>query len=123
MQGFLAQRQFLLLTTKAKKPDLTGTGMSVYQDLLKPLTEAVMAVTNIKEANRGSAVFNNLSAVSEGIMVLAWWTLENRPWKHIEDSASSAQFFGNRILKVFKDKYVVAKKPTTKQNETRIIAK
>jgi len=112
MQGFLAQRQFLLLTTKAKKPDLTGSGMSVYQDLLKPINEAVMAVTNIKEANRGSAVFNNLSAVSEGIMVLAWVTLENRPWKHIEESASSAQFFGNRILKEFKDKYVVANGPS-----------
>lgn len=79
--------------------------MSVYQDLLKPINESLMAATNIKESNRGAPVFNHLSAVSEGIMVLAWVTVDNRPWKHVEESLGSAQFFGNRVLKEFKDKY------------------
>lgn len=103
-QGFQAEREFLLLTTKAKKPDLNSSEMSIYQDLLKPINEALMAVTNIKEANRGSPVFSQLSAVSEGIMVLAWVTVDNRPWKHVEESLGSAQFFGNRVLKEQKDK-------------------
>ncbi len=103
-QGFLAQRDFLLITTKAKKPDLTGSDMSLYQDLLKPINEALMVVSNIKESNRGSPMFNNLSAVAEGILVIAWVTVDNRPWKHVEESASAAQFFGNRILKEYKDK-------------------
>ncbi|KAL0944187.1 Adenylyl cyclase-associated protein [Colletotrichum truncatum] len=104
LQGFQAQRHFLLITTKAKKPDLNGAEMAVYQDLLKPINEALVAVNNIKESNRGSAVFSQLSAVAEGIMVLAWVTVDNRPYKHVEDSLGSAQFFGNRVLKEQKDK-------------------
>ncbi|KAF6792976.1 Adenylyl cyclase-associated protein [Colletotrichum sojae] len=106
LQGFQAQRHFLLITTKAKKPDLNGAEMAVYQDLLKPINEALVAVNNIKESNRGSAVFSQLSAVAEGIMVLAWVTVDNRPYKHVEDSLGSAQFFGNRVLKEQKDKDV-----------------
>ncbi|OAA68535.1 adenylyl cyclase-associated protein [Niveomyces insectorum RCEF 264] len=103
-EGFRAQRTFLLITTRAKKPDMTGSEMSVYQNLLKPINEALMAVSNIKDANRGSPDFNHLSTVSEGIMVLAWVTVENRPYKHVDDSLGSAQFFGNRVLKEYKDK-------------------
>lgn len=85
--------------------------MAVYQDLLKPINEALVAVNNIKESNRGSPVFTQLSAVAEGIMVLAWVTVDNRPFKHVEDSLGSAQFFGNRVLKEQKDKCVCANDP------------
>ncbi len=104
-EGFQAQRKFLLITTKAKKPDMTGAEMSVYQDLLKPINDALMAVSDIKDSNRGSPDFNHLSAVSEGIMVLAWVTYATRPFKQVEESLSAAQFFGNRVLKEFKEKY------------------
>ncbi|KAI2469873.1 adenylate cyclase associated N terminal-domain-containing protein [Annulohypoxylon bovei var. microspora] len=103
-EGFKQQRNFLLISTKAKKPDITGSDMVVYQELLKPINEALMAVGNIKESNRGSPVFSQLSAVAEGIMVLAWVTVDNRPFKHVEESLGSAQFFGNRVLKEHKDK-------------------
>ncbi|KAI0896970.1 adenylate cyclase associated N terminal-domain-containing protein [Annulohypoxylon nitens] len=103
LEGFKQQRRFLLIATKAKKPDITGSEMVVYQELLKPINEALMAVGGIKESNRGSPVFTQLSAVSEGIMVLAWVTVENRPFKHVEESLGSAQFFGNRVLKDFKE--------------------
>lgn len=79
--------------------------MVVYQELLKPINEALMAVGSIKESNRGSPVFSQLSAVAEGIMVLAWVTVDNKPFKHVEESLGSAQFFGNRVLKEHKDKY------------------
>ncbi|KAK7956753.1 Adenylyl cyclase-associated protein [Apiospora aurea] len=104
LEGFKQQRRFLLVSTKAKKPDFSGSEMAVYQDLLKPINEALMAVGNIKESNRGSPVFSQLSAVAEGIMVLAWVTVDNRPYKHVEESLGSAQFFGNRVLKEYKDK-------------------
>ncbi|KAK3353476.1 adenylate cyclase associated N terminal-domain-containing protein [Lasiosphaeria hispida] len=103
VQGFREQRKFLLITTKSKKPDLTGSEMSVYQDLLKPINQALVTVSNLKDKNRGSPVFNHLSCVSEGFMVLAWVTVDNRPYKMVEDMLSSAQFFGNRVLKEFKD--------------------
>ncbi|KAK0645593.1 putative adenylyl cyclase-associated protein [Cercophora newfieldiana] len=104
VQGFQEQRKFLLITTKSKKPDLTGSEMSVYQDLLKPINEALMAVTNIKDAHRDSPDFNALSAISEGFMVSAWVTVDARPYKHVEEYLGSAQFFGNRVLKEYKDK-------------------
>lgn len=104
LEGFKQQRRFLLISTKAKKPDITGSEMVVYQELLKPINEALMAVGSIKESNRGSSVFSQLSAVAEGIMVLAWVTVDNRPFKHVEESLGSAQFFGNRVLKEHKDK-------------------
>ncbi|KAI0176069.1 adenylate cyclase associated N terminal-domain-containing protein [Hypoxylon sp. FL1284] len=104
LQGFKQQRRFILISTKAKKPDITGSDMVVYQELLKPINEALMAVNSIKESNRGSPVFSQLSAVAEGIMVLAWVTVDNKPFKHVEESLGSAQFFGNRVLKDHKDK-------------------
>ncbi|KAI1348190.1 adenylate cyclase associated N terminal-domain-containing protein [Xylaria sp. FL0043] len=103
--GFKQQRRFLLISTKANKPDISvSADMSVYQELLKPINEALMAVGNIKESNRGSPVFNQLSAVAEGIMVLAWVTVDNKPFKHVEESLGSTQFFGNRVLSEYKDK-------------------
>ncbi|KAI1207955.1 adenylate cyclase associated N terminal-domain-containing protein [Annulohypoxylon truncatum] len=104
LEGFKQQRRFLLISTKAKKPDISGSEMVVYQELLKPINEALMDVGSIKESNRGSPVFTQLSAVAEGIMVLAWVTVDNRPFKHVEESLGSAQFFGNRVLKEQKDK-------------------
>ncbi|KAI0023068.1 adenylate cyclase associated N terminal-domain-containing protein [Xylariomycetidae sp. FL0641] len=104
LDGFQQQRRFLLISTKAKKPDIAGSEMAVYQELLKPINEALMSVGSIKESNRGSPVFSQLSAVAEGIMVLAWVTVDTRPYKHVEESLGSAQFFGNRVLKEHKDK-------------------
>ncbi|KAI0404334.1 adenylate cyclase associated N terminal-domain-containing protein [Xylaria palmicola] len=105
LDGFKQQRRFLLISTKAKKPDISDSGdMAVYQELLKPINEALMAVGSIKESNRGSPVFTQLSAVAEGIMVLAWVTVDNKPFKHVEESLGSAQFFGNRVLSEHKDK-------------------
>ena len=83
---------------------MTGAEMTVYQELLKPINEPLMAVSEIKDANRGSPDFNHLSTVSEGIMVLAWVTVAARPFKQVEESLGAAQFFGNRVLKEFKDK-------------------
>ncbi len=80
--------------------------MSVLQNLLKPINESLQAANNIREAHRGSPVFHHLSAVAEGAMVLAWVTVDNKPWKHVEASLGSAQFFGNRVLKEYRDKYV-----------------
>lgn len=77
----------------------------MFQDLLKPISESIGRVSSIKETNRQSEFYNHLATVSEGALVLAWVTVDNRPWKHVEESLGSAQFFGNRVLKEFKEKY------------------
>jgi adenylyl cyclase-associated protein len=104
LKGFTEQRKFLLLSTKAKKPDISGSNMAALQSLISPTNEALMAVTEIKDANRPNPMSTHLSAVSDGIMVLAWVTVDNRPYKHVEECLGSAQFFGNRVLKEYKDK-------------------
>ncbi|TRX93112.1 hypothetical protein FHL15_005980 [Xylaria flabelliformis] len=106
LDGFKQQRRFLLISTKAKKPNISDSAdMSVYQELLKPINEALVAVQTIKEeSNRNSPVFTQLTTVSEGIMVLAWVTVDLKPFKHVEESLGAAQFFGNRVLSEHKDK-------------------
>lgn len=76
----------------------------MFQDLLKPIKGALVAVTEIKENNRPDPFHTQLSAVADGIMVLAWVTVDHRPHTHVDDCLGSAQFFGNRVLKEYKDK-------------------
>jgi adenylyl cyclase-associated protein len=104
VEAFQEQRKFLLITTKAKKPDLKGADMSVFQDLVKPIGTLMTAVGNIKDANRGDPLYNNLCTVSESMMALAWVTIETKPFKHVEESFASAQFWGNKILTANKNK-------------------
>lgn len=78
-----------------------------YQRLIKPLQDSFTAVDEIRKSNRSSPLFNNLSAVSESIGVLAWVTMDNKPYKHVDESLGSAQYYGNRVLKEFKEKYVI----------------
>lgn len=80
--------------------------MTTYQSLLRPINEALMAVTELKEGNRPDPMYTHLSSVADGIMVLAWVTVEHRPHTHVEECLGAAQFFGNRVLKEQKDKCV-----------------
>lgn len=98
-KGFHEQRKMLEISAKAKKPQ-----MAEFQKLLLPMNEAVMAVIETKDSSRGDPSFNHLSAVADGIMVLGWIGIENRPFKHIDECLGSAQFFGNKVTKEFKDK-------------------
>lgn len=105
VRGFAEERKFLLISCKAKKPNLSASDdMDAYQALLKPINESLMAVVDIKESNRGSAVSNQLSAVADGIMMLAWVTDEAKPHKHVENTLGSAQYYGHRVIKDNKDK-------------------
>lgn len=99
-KGFKEQRKILLISTKAKKPP-----MSDFAVILQPVNEAAMAVIEIKESSRGDKSYNHLSAVADGIMMLGWIGVENRPYKHVDEFLGSAQFFGNKVTKEYKDKY------------------
>jgi adenylyl cyclase-associated protein len=90
----------LVLTTKAKKPDKQS---STYMDCFTELTTAMGAVTDIKEANRASPFFNHLSCVSEGVSVVVWVTVDPKPANYVKESLPSAQFYGNRVLKDYRN--------------------
>ncbi|KAH0538807.1 hypothetical protein FGG08_004639 [Glutinoglossum americanum] len=100
-RAFSAQRKFLVITTKAKKPDIASP---TYMEILTDLQKQMGTVNDIREANRGSPLFNHLSTVSEGITALAWVTYEPKPANYLIEILESAQFYGNRVLKEYKEK-------------------
>lgn len=106
MIGFQAQRRFLLVANGAKSPASDGSDKAVYQELMRPIEDSFASVQAIQQSNRDATSFNMLTSVADGAMVLAWVSVENRPWRHVEESLSSAQYFGNKILKAEPDKYV-----------------
>lgn len=101
MKGFQEQRRLILIATNSKKPSDSDLA-----PLFEPINKAVMSATEIKDANRGDANANHLAAVADGIMLLGWIAVPNRPFKHVDEFLGSAQFFGNKVLKEYKEKYV-----------------
>ncbi len=98
-EAFQAERTYLLVASKAKKPDPQPP------ELMKELHRYTSAVDELREANRPSALFTHLSAVSEGIVALGW-IVEKRHGDFVTDTLGGAQYYGNKILKEYKDKYV-----------------
>jgi adenylyl cyclase-associated protein len=101
LRAFAAQRNFLIVTTKSKKPDIQAP---IYMEILKELQTTMEAVSHIRVANRGSPLSTHLTMVSEGVHMLSWITYEPKPTDYVTETLNSAQFFGNRILNEFKDK-------------------
>ena len=97
LQAFEAERTYLLVTTKAKKPDLQPP------ELLKELHRHMSTVDEIRVDNRASPLFQHLSAVAEGIVALGW-IVETKPADFIEDFLGGAQYYGNKVLKDYKEK-------------------
>ena len=62
-------------------------------------------VGDIREANRASPYFNHLTMISESIGMLAWITIDQGPADHIRDTFDTAQYFGNTVIKNYKEKY------------------
>ncbi|RPB17573.1 adenylyl cyclase-associated protein [Morchella conica CCBAS932] len=91
---FAAQRKFLLITTKARKPE----GSTQFMDLLTSMQREWANASNICESNRGSPHINYLQTISEGITSLTWVATEMAPAKHVGETLGGAQFWGNRIL-------------------------
>ena len=97
LQAFEAERTYLLVTTKAKMPE------GQPPELMTDLHRYTSSVDEIREANRPSPLFTHLSAVSEGIVALGW-IVEKRPADFVTTTLGGAQYYGNKILKDYKEK-------------------
>jgi adenylyl cyclase-associated protein len=97
LQAFQAERTFLLVSTKARKPDPPPA------ELLTDLQVASDEINNIREGNRASPHFQQLSAVAEGTVAMGW-VVELRPADMVADTLGAVQFYGNRVLTEYKDK-------------------
>jgi len=73
-------------------------------EILKDLQSMMGAVNDIREANRASPLFTHLTTVSEGVAVLGWITIEPKPTEYVSEMLGSAQFYGNRIINLNKEK-------------------
>ena len=96
-QAFEAERTYLLVSTKAAEPKPQPP------ELLTDLHRYTSAVDEFRVANRPSPLFTHLSAVADGIVALGW-IVEKRPADHVADTLGGAQYYGNKILKDYKDK-------------------
>lgn len=100
-QGFQAQRLFLLVSTKARKPDIAS---KEYLDLIKDMQSYMNSVNEHREAHRAGTLQNHLSMVSEAVPALAWVTLDTKPAEFVTEMANAGQFYGNRVIKEYKEK-------------------
>lgn len=98
-KAFGHQRQFLLVTTKCKKPE---QGSKELSDLLSDLQQDMGAVVDIKDSNRGSEMKEHLAMVGEGMGVFQW-LLESKPGDYVGEIVGGAQMYGNRVLKAYKE--------------------
>jgi len=94
--AFTAQRNFLVIVSKSKKPD-AGT----FQGLLGDMSSKIGEIGTFKEKNFRSKQTNHLTGVAEGIPALGWVTMEPKPCPYIKEIIGAAQFYTNRVLKEF----------------------
>lgn len=97
----MAHRQYLLVATEAKKPDMTSPPFS---ELIKDLQQEMSNVNDVRENNRGSKFANQLAMVSEGMGALQWIVFEGNPTEYVGEVIGGVQLYGNRVLKEYKDK-------------------
>lgn len=97
--AFKAQREYILLASKAKQPPASDVPA-----LLKPTSDKISEIQSFREKQRRSEFFNHLSAVSESIPALGWVTMAPTPGPFVKEMNDAGQFYTNRVLKDWKEK-------------------
>ena len=100
-QAFADQRKFLLVSTKAKKPDMQSP--ETFNVLLKDLQHHLGQVGDIRDSHRASPLKEHLAMVGEGVTALQWLLMDGKPADFVGETIGGAQMYGNRVLK---EKYV-----------------
>ncbi|XP_004693343.1 PREDICTED: adenylyl cyclase-associated protein 2 [Condylura cristata] len=95
--AFQAQRAFLLMASQYQQPQENDVAV-----LLKPISEKIQEIQTFREKNRGSEMFNHLSAVSESIPALGWIAVSPKPGPYVKEMNDAATFYTNRVLKDYK---------------------
>ena len=102
--AFAAQRQFLFIANKAKKPD-----DRTLMELLKDLQASMEKTDEFRQSNRDPALKDSVSMVADGVGSLGWVTIGQgggmKPHEHINELFGGAQMYGNKVLKEYRDKY------------------
>ncbi|XP_075388521.1 adenylyl cyclase-associated protein 2 [Tenrec ecaudatus] len=96
--AFQAQRAFLLMASQHQQPQENDMAA-----LLKPVSDKIQEIQMFRERNRGSSMFNHLSAVSESIPALGWIAVFPKPGPYVKEMNDAATFYTNRVLKDYKN--------------------
>ncbi|OPJ71676.1 adenylyl cyclase-associated protein 1 [Patagioenas fasciata monilis] len=96
--GLTSERALLVMASQHQQP-----AENALSSLLKPISEQIQMVQDFREKNRGSKMFNHLSAVSESIPALGWVAMAPKPGPYVKEMTDAAMFYTNRILKEYKD--------------------
>jgi adenylyl cyclase-associated protein len=101
-QAFAAQRHYIFIANKAKKPD-DGTHMELLQDL----QASIEKTDEIKQRNREAALKDPLTMVADGVGCLGWVAMGSsvKPNEYVKELFGGAQMYGNKVLKEYRDKY------------------
>ncbi|XP_012724015.2 adenylyl cyclase-associated protein 2 [Fundulus heteroclitus] len=97
-EALQTQRAFLQMAATHQEP-----AQMELQDLLKPISDHIQEIQNFRERNRGSPLFNHLSAVSESIPALGWVAVSQKPGPYVKEMNDAATFYTNRVLKDYKE--------------------
>lgn len=97
--SFLIQLDLINLAVKAKQPDYSSPE---FINIIKPINENIMSITELKDKNRQSLVFSYLNSIAEGGLVLSWFAIST-PLSFISDVKDAAQFWTNKVMKEFKE--------------------
>ena len=99
-KAFRDQRKFLLVSTRAKKPDMSSPA---FPALIKDLQHDMGSVGDVRDSNRGSPMKEHLAMVGEGISALQWLVMDGKPADYVGEVTGGAQLYGNRVLKTYKE--------------------
>ncbi|KAF2998326.1 hypothetical protein E8E14_000943 [Neopestalotiopsis sp. 37M] len=99
LYGLREQRNIVEKMSKISNPDT-----KTLDSLLGPITQAMATAKALQEANRGHELYNHLSCVADGILLLSWIKIQMRPFRHIDQMLECAQYFGNKVRVEHKQK-------------------
>ncbi|KAJ3568876.1 hypothetical protein NP233_g5429 [Leucocoprinus birnbaumii] len=92
-------RNFLVLVGSCQKPD-----QETFQELLSPIQKAIEAFSKAKDSyRRERESFGHLQFASEAAVAVGW-VVNDRPAQYVKDVKESSEYYGNRVMKDFKDK-------------------
>ncbi|XP_054619639.1 adenylyl cyclase-associated protein 2 [Dunckerocampus dactyliophorus] len=97
-QALHTQKTFLTMAATHQEP-----AQVELHDLLKPISDHIQEIQTFRERNRGSGLFNHLSAVSESIPALGWVAVNQKPGPYVKEMNDAATFYTNRVLKDYKE--------------------
>ncbi|XP_069827505.1 adenylyl cyclase-associated protein 1 [Dendropsophus ebraccatus] len=98
LAGLNMQRDILVKASQFQQPDEKDLSA-----ILAPMSNQIQAVQAFREKNRGSKLFNHLSALSESVPALAWVAVSPKPGPYVKEMMDAAMFYTNRVLKDYKD--------------------